>query len=259
MATVAQLSSYSAVQMTAWFRGLLSIAWADGNFDAGEQHLISELTQELAPSLDVEGFGPIDPEALAEGLGTDQKVRENFLRTAVMVALADGVYSSLEDQMLQQFCESLALDTAPLDALRLTLVDGQEENKPVTDKAAVSTTGISQPLETATADFPLGAASVTLSPLQPAHKGRKTVDVLKPARALLDDLEVEDPRLARFLCKLIPSQCPFERDVKLFGHKVVHIPPLCKLNPLYEQLVGLRFRALCYLADDLGEDVSEYC
>jgi hypothetical protein len=33
---------------------------------------------------------------------------------------------------------------------------------------------------------------------------------------------------------------------------------LCKLNPLYEQLVGLRFRALSYLADDCGEDVSQY-
>jgi hypothetical protein len=58
---------------------------------------------------------------------------------------------------------------------------------------------------------------------------------------------------------MIPAQCPFERDVKLFGHKIVHIPPLCKLNPIYEQLVGLRFRALSYLADDCGEDVSPYC
>jgi hypothetical protein len=58
---------------------------------------------------------------------------------------------------------------------------------------------------------------------------------------------------------MIPPQCPFERDVTLFGHKVVHIPPMCKLNPLYDQLVGLRFRALSYLADDCKEDVSQYC
>ncbi len=67
-----------------------------------------------------------------------------------------------------------------------------------------------------------------------------------------------NPRVARFLCKMIPSQCPFERDVTLFGHKIVHIPPLCKINPLYEQLVSLRFRSLCYLADKCGEDVSPY-
>jgi hypothetical protein len=82
---------------------------------------------------------------------------------------------------------------------------------------------------------------------------------LLPVRHWLDDLEMHDPRVARFLCKLIPPQCPFERDVKLFGRKVVHIPPLCKLNPLYEQLVFLRFRALSYLADDCKEDVSKYC
>ncbi len=53
---------------------------------------------------------------------------------------------------------------------------------------------------------------------------------------------------------MIPAQCPFERDVVLFGRKIVHIPPMCKLNPLYEQLVNLRFRALTYLAER-GEEV----
>nr|WP_250126239.1 Mo-dependent nitrogenase C-terminal domain-containing protein [Chroococcidiopsis sp. CCMEE 29] len=84
-------------------------------------------------------------------------------------------------------------------------------------------------------------------------------DALRPVRNWLDGLEVDDPRVARFLCRMIPAQCPFERDVKLFGQKIVHIPPLCKINPLYEQLVGLRFRALSYLADECGEDVSAYC
>jgi hypothetical protein len=84
-------------------------------------------------------------------------------------------------------------------------------------------------------------------------------DVLHPVREWLDGMEIHDPRLARFMCKMIPAQCPFERDVKLFGHKIVHIPPLCKINPLYEQLVGLRFRALSYLADEKGEDISDYC
>jgi hypothetical protein len=43
------------------------------------------------------------------------------------------------------------------------------------------------------------------------------------------------------------------------GRKLFHIPPLCKLNPLYEEVVSLRFRALCYLADECGEDVTPYC
>jgi Mo-dependent nitrogenase C-terminus len=44
----------------------------------------------------------------------------------------------------------------------------------------------------------------------------------------------------------------------LLGHKF-HIPAMCKLNPAYEQLVELRFKALCFLADECGEDVTPYC
>lgn len=77
-------------------------------------------------------------------------------------------------------------------------------------------------------------------------------------RQWLEAIEIHDPRLARLLCKLIPSHCPFERNIK-FSYIVFHIPPLCKLNPLYEQLVSLRFRALSYLADECGEDVTLYC
>jgi Mo-dependent nitrogenase C-terminus len=84
-------------------------------------------------------------------------------------------------------------------------------------------------------------------------------DMLKPLRAWLDNLKISNPRLAHKLCQLIPSQCPFERDLNLFGHTLVHIPPMCKLNPLYEEVVMLRFKAMCYLADECGEDISQYC
>ncbi|MDZ7955493.1 MAG: Mo-dependent nitrogenase C-terminal domain-containing protein [Nostoc sp. DedQUE12b] len=84
-------------------------------------------------------------------------------------------------------------------------------------------------------------------------------DILQPLRQRVENIQVHDRQLAHRLCKLIPSQCPFERDVKLFGKTLFHIPPMCKLNPLYEEVVGLRFRALCYLADECGEDVTQYC
>ncbi|MEH1873317.1 Mo-dependent nitrogenase C-terminal domain-containing protein [Nostoc sp.] len=84
-------------------------------------------------------------------------------------------------------------------------------------------------------------------------------DILQPLRQRLENIQISDRQLAHRLCKLIPSQCPFERDVKLFGKTLFHIPPMCKLNPLYEEVVGLRFRAMCYLADECGEDVSQYC
>lgn len=84
-------------------------------------------------------------------------------------------------------------------------------------------------------------------------------DLFQPIRQWLDRVEVRSPKSAHRIAKLIPAQCPFEREVKLFGQTVARIPPLCKLNPLYDQFVGLRFRALCYLADECGEDIQQYC
>jgi tellurite resistance protein len=215
-------SPYSDEQIATWLRGLLTIAWADGQFDPQEQELIAALTQsELAPKTELGDIEPIQPKALAAILGTDPKMAENFMRTAVMVAIADGTYSGPEDEILHRFCIELGLQPKILESLRLTLNYRPETMAGVPEDAH-------------------------LAPL-------------KPLQDWLDHLEVHDPRLARFLCKMIPPQCPFERDVTLFGHKVVHIPPMCKINPLYEQLVGLRFRALSYLADDCKEDVSKYC
>jgi len=88
---------------------------------------------------------------------------------------------------------------------------------------------------------------------------QKAFDPLQPLRTWLGNFEIKDPQIAHHLCFLIPAQCPFERDVKLFGRVLFHIPPMCKLNPLYEEFVMLRFRALCYLADECGEDISAYC
>ena len=73
---------------------------------------------------------------------------------------------------------------------------------------------------------------------------------LDPLKNWLDDLDPGDVMISSFIVQLIPSQCPFERDIILFGRKLVHIPPMCKLNPLYEQLVALRFRCLGHLSVD---------
>ena len=75
----------------------------------------------------------------------------------------------------------------------------------------------------------------------------------------LESLEIKEEQTARRIIKLIPAQCPFERTIKLFGRVIIRIPALCKFNPLYEQLVGLRFRALCFLVDSCGEDITPYC
>ncbi len=75
----------------------------------------------------------------------------------------------------------------------------------------------------------------------------------------LENIEIKEEQTARHIVKLIPAQCPFAREIRVFGKVVFRIPPLCKLNPCYEQLVGLRFRALCFLADCCGEDITPYC
>jgi hypothetical protein len=85
------------------------------------------------------------------------------------------------------------------------------------------------------------------------------VDLIKPLRLWLDGVQISNPAIAHRICRTVPAQCPFERDITLFGRTILHIPPMCKLNPLYEEVVGLRFRALCYLADECGEDISCYC
>ncbi|WP_293347940.1 MULTISPECIES: Mo-dependent nitrogenase C-terminal domain-containing protein [unclassified Microcoleus] len=225
-------------EIAAWLRGLLTIAWADGNFDENEQKMIASLTQdELNPVSFETGFEPITAEELAAVLGTGTANGENFLRTAVMVALADGTYSLTEDEVLYKFCTALGHNVEAIESLRHTIEDSSTQPQESSSQTAV--------------DY---AATPLSGRPQPQQK-----NVLTPVKDWLDGWEVHDPRVARFVCKMIPPQCPFERDVVLFGRKIVHIPAMCKLNPLYEQLVGMRFRALCYLADDCKEDISSYC
>jgi tellurite resistance protein len=213
---------YSDTQISVWLRGLLTVAWADGHFDKQEQEVITALIQELSATTDLGSVETADSTELADVLGHQTAIAENFMRTAVMVAIADGLYSISEDEVLHEFCTTLGLDPHILEALRLTLHYQ-----------------------------PKGSQTLV--------KPEPHADLLKPLQDWLDHLEIADPRVARFLCQMIPPQCPFERDVVLFGHKLVHIPAMCKINPLYEQLVGLRFRSLSYLADDCHEDVSKYC
>jgi tellurite resistance protein len=212
------LEAADSEQGHLWLRGLLSVAWADGEYDPQEKALIQDLIR-------LEGDNEILPITPAEfGQRFDKAHAEDFMRTAVMTAIADGVYSELEDEILQDYCQVLGLDLPELEALRATLVTKSVNNT---------------------------------EPVSLDH-GDSHQDLLKPLRNWMDGIQVKNRKVAHFLCRLIPSQCPFERDVVLFRQKIVHIPAMCQLNPLYEQVVGLRFRALSYLADECQEDVTQY-
>jgi Mo-dependent nitrogenase C-terminus len=101
--------------------------------------------------------------------------------------------------------------------------------------------------------------AVIPTPVAPIAPPKPKINLLQPVRHWLDQITIGNAEFARFVCQLIPSQCPFERDVRFLGRSLFHIPPLCKLNPVYDEVVALRFRALCYLADVCGEDVTPYC
>ena len=84
-------------------------------------------------------------------------------------------------------------------------------------------------------------------------------DLLSPLRQRLEAIEIHNPQIARLICTVIPAQCPFARDIKIGNQVLFTIPPLCKLNPFYEQLMMLRWRSLTFLADECGENVTQYC
>lgn len=73
--------------------------------------------------------------------------------------------------------------------------------------------------------------------------------LLKPLQQKLAAAPINNPRIARLICSLIPDRCPFERRIYLFGRLIGHIPSLCKLNPFYRRLMDLRLRAIDYLAE----------
>lgn len=84
-------------------------------------------------------------------------------------------------------------------------------------------------------------------------------DFLSPLRQRLNAIDIRNTAQAHLICQMIPAQCPFEREIRIGSRIRLNIPPLCKLNPLYEEVVSLRFRALCYLAEVCPTDVCRYC
>jgi hypothetical protein len=195
----------------------MSIALADNEYSEQERTLFDQISHsdEWGEEVTISNFEPISAQDLADALGSDRKVGENFLRMAVMMALADGKYTDTEDCIIQEFCKALKQEIKPINDLR-------------------------QKLESS------------------SHHEEHHPNLLEPVKEWLDHMDIHDSRIANLICKVVPAQCPFERDIVLFGRKIMHIPAMCEINPLYDQLVGLRFRSLSYLADK-GEDVSKYC
>jgi tellurite resistance protein len=90
------MTGYTDTQLNVWLRGLLAIAWADGDFTAAERATIIELTQtELPHGSDLSHLDPICTDELVASFGHCSQMAENFLRTAMMVALAGHLITQI--------------------------------------------------------------------------------------------------------------------------------------------------------------------
>lgn len=67
-----------------------------------------------------------------------------------------------------------------------------------------------------------------------SQSSKKSVDILEPVKRRIENIPVENPQTAHRIVSLIPADCPFERDLKLFGRVIAHIPPMCKINLFIE-------------------------
>ena len=84
-------------------RGMRSVAQADGILHGREMSLIASFESHL-PQDDADG-GRIDDEAQQTA----------FLRTMILVALADGVVSEAELARIKELCEEQGIDVARVD------------------------------------------------------------------------------------------------------------------------------------------------
>ncbi len=105
-------------------------------------------------------------------------------------------------------------------------------------------------------DPPINAAQAVDNALAPIWNPFKLV--LDWLRHRLNSIEIKGFQQATWICRLIPTSCPFERDIHLGSH-TLHIPALCRINPLYEQIIALRLRAALYLANSLVNSGTEPC
>ena len=185
-----------------WLGALRHLAQVDGHhLDAAERRQLEEQLARELPGESLDNLVLPGDEALCHRLGVGSATAEEFVRSAVIVALADGYLSEPELDLLRHWSQLLQVGEELVAQLQCDCSDNPE---PATH-------------------------------------------LLDPVRHWLDAIEPREPAVARLLVNLIPAQCPFERDLVVFGRKLAHIPPMCKINPLYDQLMGLRFRCLCFL------------
>jgi len=91
-------------------RGLIAVAKADGHIHEREAALIADFysstTERAIDMAALDRADPVDGAYLAATLPTAE-LRELFLKTAVLLAYADGSYSSAESTVISSFASAL--------------------------------------------------------------------------------------------------------------------------------------------------------
>ena len=102
----------SALEVEAFARGLYYIASQDG-IEASEEKLLSEFIKEAGVELRLSAMGevPTSPAEVAQLLDKSY-LRRIFMKAAIAMVRADGVYSDAERRALGEFADAFGLTNA---------------------------------------------------------------------------------------------------------------------------------------------------
>ena len=108
-------------QAEAIARGLYTVAAVDGAHER-ELGLISEFYGGARSTAELERAGAVEPKALASELG-ERAHRELFLKTALLLAYADGHVSDAERTAVDGFAKAFGFDQAAMKGLEAEVKD----------------------------------------------------------------------------------------------------------------------------------------
>ncbi len=107
-------------QAAAIARGLVTVARADGHMHEQEGALISEFYASLSDSpadlAALQKADPVDGEFMAASLATGDQ-RRLFLKTAILLAFADGNYTGAESKLIGEYATAFGVEADELARL----------------------------------------------------------------------------------------------------------------------------------------------
>ena len=111
----------TADQAEAIARGLISVAKADGNVHEREGALIADfygaITEKAIDLVALQRTDAVDGAYLAATLSASKALRSLFIKTAILLAYADGNFSADEGKIIMEYAKALDISEETLDHL----------------------------------------------------------------------------------------------------------------------------------------------